>query len=197
MSTEQSWAVVKVGGSLYDLPDLRQRLLRLLQTLAQQPILLFPGGGPFAEVIRRLDERHGLGQEMSHWLAVHSLGSAANFLTGLLQPTAAVVATLDDCRNAWSREILPVLEPFPFFRSDHAHSDHLPCSWDVTSDSLALHLARRWGAARLVLLKSTDAPTGWPETTAENIVDPHFQRLLAMAHRSLIVSAINFRDETS
>src|SRR5207248_9110984 len=58
--------VVKVGGSLYDLPDLADRLRRWLSALAAPRVLLVPGGGPTADVIRTFDQRHRLGEEASH-----------------------------------------------------------------------------------------------------------------------------------
>ena len=68
--------VVKVGGSLYDDAQLAGRLNVFVDTLAPARIAIFPGGGPFADVIRHLDVCHGLGEEKSHWLAVQSLSLA-------------------------------------------------------------------------------------------------------------------------
>ena len=51
--------VVKVGGSLYHLPDLGRRLRCWLATLDSLPCLLLPGGGPTADVIRTLDRVPG------------------------------------------------------------------------------------------------------------------------------------------
>lgn len=51
--------VVKVGGSLFDLPDLGPRLRAWLKTLRTADVLLVPGGGPTADVVRSLDRAHG------------------------------------------------------------------------------------------------------------------------------------------
>ena len=61
---------MKVGGSLYDLPDLGPRLRRWLDAHAPREVIVAPGGGPFADVVRDLDRAHRLGEETSHWLAV-------------------------------------------------------------------------------------------------------------------------------
>ena len=63
-----SLSVFKVGGSLFDLPDLGQRLAWLAEAQLST-VLLVPGGGPTAEIIRNLDRRHRLGEEAAHWLA--------------------------------------------------------------------------------------------------------------------------------
>jgi hypothetical protein len=88
--------VVKVGGSLFDLPDLGSRLQSWLDRLPTRQVLLVPGGGPTADVVRELDRRHGLGDERAHWLALRALMLNAYFLAELL-PSAAVVENFRDC----------------------------------------------------------------------------------------------------
>ena len=60
--------VVKVGGSLFDLPGLGPCLRRWLDGL-DGDVILVPGGGPTADVVRTFDRRQVLGQEKAHWLA--------------------------------------------------------------------------------------------------------------------------------
>src|SRR5204862_6165233 len=83
MNTDAGLVVVKVGGSLYDLPDLGPRLAAWLRTLVG-PVLLVPGGGAMADAVRHLDRYHGLGAEISHELALRSLTMNAWFLAALL-----------------------------------------------------------------------------------------------------------------
>jgi len=55
--------LIKVGGSLYDLPDLPGRLRTLIEQLDTPRVLLFPGGGAAADAVRALDLCHRLGEE--------------------------------------------------------------------------------------------------------------------------------------
>src|SRR3954447_24129718 len=87
MNADAGPIVVKVGGSLYDLPDLGPRLAAWLGTLPE-PVLLVPGGGAMADVVRDLDRCHGLGEAISHELALRSLTMNAWFLAALLSRTA-------------------------------------------------------------------------------------------------------------
>ncbi len=70
--------VVKVGGSLFDLPDLGPRLVQFLARLPTREIILVPGGGPIADLIRKFDQLHGLGEERWDVSITHTAGAAAN-----------------------------------------------------------------------------------------------------------------------
>lgn len=184
--------VVKVGGSLYDLPDLRRRLGDFLASLSGRKVLLFPGGGPTANVIRHLDRRHGLGEETSHWLALRSLSLNAHFLAALM-PELELVAG-----ESPESTVLPdraVLDPWRFAVADESRPGRLPHRWDVTSDSLAVRFAACLNAEELVLLKSVGGieeqePTCWAR---EGWVDPYFSTALASAG-GLAVRSCNLRE---
>ena len=190
---ESRGIVVKVGGSLYDYPLLRSKLKGFLDALAPSPVVLFTGGGAGTDVVRQLDICHEMGEETSHWLAVRSLSLTANFLAQLLAPGASVVTTLAECHRAWAARRSAVIDPERFARADARRKDALPRTWQVTSDSLALQLARRWRASRLILLKSTPSPAGWPGIAASEIVDPWFEKLLADGRGTMDVSIVNLR----
>jgi hypothetical protein len=107
-----------------------------------------------------------------------------------------IVSTLGECETVWEEDRIGIIDPFPFARSDAANKDALPLSWEVTSDSLALRLAQRWEASRLLLLKSARVPCGWPAISAPEFVDPWFERLLVEKGNRVAVSAINLREES-
>ncbi len=158
--------VVKIGGSLYDHPQLGPGLRAFLESLGE-PVLLVPGGGGFADAVRKLDALHHLSEEHSHWLALQAMNLAGNFLKSL-----GISAT-----------ILNAVE----FESE------LPQTWNVTSDSIAARAAVIFSATRLILLKSIDIPLGtsWAEAAERGWVDPHFPTIVETAN--LTAEAINFR----
>jgi aspartokinase-like uncharacterized kinase len=189
--------VVKVGGSLFDLPDLGIRLQTWLA--AERPsdvfdVLLIPGGGPTTDAVRELDRIHGLGEEKSHWLALRALSLSAHFLASLL-PSARVLDDLSQCRRAWKEGTIPILDVHQFARADERHARHLPHAWAVSSDALAARVAVVIQARELVLLKSTSIPTGldWTEAGRLGLVDEMFAEVLRDAPASLKVSAVNLR----
>jgi aspartokinase-like uncharacterized kinase len=186
-------AVIKVGGSLYDIPDLGPRLLRWLATLGPARAVLIPGGGLTADVVRTFHAVHGLSEELCHWLALRALSLNAHFLAGLL-PGGAVVEDVGDCPCAWAAGRLPVLDLHAFAQADERRPGWLAHSWDVTSDSLAARVAIVAGARRLVLLKSVAiAPgTSWEEAARCGQVDAGFAGVVRAAV-GLEVQAIHFR----
>ncbi len=185
--------VVKVGGSLYDLPGLGPLLRRWLDELAS-PAVLVPGGGSTADVVRDLDRRHGLNNEAAHWLALYALSLNAHFLAELLRDRSPIVTgEVADWPGLWRRGMLPILDAYTFARADESRPEHLPHCWQATSDSVAARVALTAGARRLVLLKSITIPAGmtWHEAARRGYVDPLFAGILA--RESIEVRAINLR----
>ena len=142
--------VAKVGGSLFALPDLRDRLMNWVALLPDHRILFVPGGGRLADCICQLDQRHGLGEAKAHWLALRALSVNAYFLSDLLR--LPVVSSLNELEGAFA-----VLDPHAFCMRDEDRAGALEHSWRVTSDSVAARVAAVVGG-ELVLLKSVDRP---------------------------------------
>lgn len=126
--------VVKFGGSLMDaVPELARVLLS-----SPRPLLIVPGGGVFADLVRRT----GLEGDSAHWMAVAAMEQMGWYLTHYGFQT---VDTLDKPRKT------AVFLPYGELR----RSDPLPHSWSVTSDTIAAWVADRLGLD-LLLLKSVD-----------------------------------------
>jgi len=190
-----SIAVVKVGGSLYDWPDLFPRLRGwLAEQWAGSRVVLVPGGGALVDAIRRLDRCHGLGEETSHWLALRALAVNAHFLASQL-PLSCVIGELGELSRAWDSNLLPILDVYQFARDDEPYSGCLPHSWAVTSDALSARVAVRLQAKYLVLLKSTTIPSGidWREASRLGLIDALFADVLCSASADLCVYAVNLR----
>lgn len=144
-------AVVKVGGSLSrgeHLPLLCRRLAEIGQ---HHPLLLVPGGGPFADTVRALDRRFGLEDSAAHWMAIQAMDQYGWLLADLV-PGSKAVTDLAAARALAGAGRVAVLLPYALLRA----ADPLPHSWDVTSDSIAAWIASMAGAPLLVLLKDVD-----------------------------------------
>jgi aspartokinase-like uncharacterized kinase len=183
---------VKVGGSLFDLPNLGEHLRAWLATLPAGRVLLAAGGGAAADLVRDADRLDGLGEERSHWLALRALTFTAHQLAARLEG-ADVVTDLAERHAVWNAGRFPILDLHAFAIADENNPDHLPHLWSTTSDSLAARVAIVADISDLVLLKSRDVPPDWAEAVRAGAVDPGFPILLAAAGAKLRASAINFR----
>jgi len=170
--------VVKVGGGVLSSVDVLDAVLSALHAAAQShPILVVPGGGPFADTIRDVDRRLGLSDAAAHWMAVLAMDQHAYLIADRLA-SSALVTEPHEIASAIDARKIAVLAPFRWL----LHADPLPHSWDVTSDSIAAWVAGRVGAQRLILVK----PRGVDPSTAA--VDPYFARALPAGVSSLIVA---------
>lgn len=179
----------KLGGSLLETPDLAARLTALLhEALATCRPILVVGGGSAADIVRRWEPVHALSDAASHELAIAAMDFNARLLRTLL--SRAGLPVVSDPREHRAGAILI---PDMLTELHRARPDVPPETWDITSDSLAAWLARRLGAARLVLLKSVDAPGDLAAATTQGTVDP----LLVSYATGLSVSWINLRRDTA
>jgi aspartokinase-like uncharacterized kinase len=157
--------VIKIGGSLArgdGLPRLGQQLAGQAR---RQPLLVIPGGGDFADMVRAYDRRFHMHASAAHWMAVLAMDQYGHLLAGCI-PDSVPVRSLATAKNVAQGGQTPVLLPFDLLR----RADPLPHSWDVTSDSLAAWVAVTAGAARLVLLKDVDGL--YPETPHQDATQP-------------------------
>lgn len=178
-------AVLKVGGSLCRRPSRIRRLMAALAALAPpRTLLVVPGGGTFADRVRRADRRFALDPSSSHWMAILAMDQSA-YLFRHFAPRARLIRHPKEI--AIGR--LNVLAPSAWL----LRADPLPHSWGVTSDSIAAWVARTLRARLLILLKSVDGvPRAAPvrEGAARiraratgrqlgEIVDEHFARVVS------------------
>jgi aspartokinase-like uncharacterized kinase len=178
--TGSTLAVIKVGGSLLDWPELPTRLTACLRARhANDPAeatVLLAGGGSAADWIRSLDQVHKLGAEAAHGLALNSLDLTAAVLARLL-PGSITVDRLEMLAAARGSAALPILAPRNVLAEiERQGGAALPANWDVTSDTIAAQIAAHLGARSLILIKSVSVPKGATREDAARlgVVDPMF-----------------------
>lgn len=173
-------------------PELPVRLSAFLETLAARRVTLLAGGGGFADVVRRLDRVHGLGEATAHTLALRSLELSARVLESIL-PGLSVVDRLESVPVSWAAGLTPIVSPRLIMENeDRRAADPLPATWSTTTDSIAARLATLLGATELILLKSTVPPGPLDRRLAARIglVDPVFPWASSGLPR---VSVVNLR----
>ena len=159
--------VVKLGGSFALSPHL-PRVLDVVST-ARRPVVLVPGGGPFADAVRDAQPRMGFDDGAAHRMALLAMAQYAEALAALA-PRLRPALSLAAIRTALAEKAVPVWSPWP--RADGLAA--LPESWQLTSDSLAAWLAGNLGAELLVMIKQDAAPASLADAAASGMVDPLF-----------------------
>jgi 5-(aminomethyl)-3-furanmethanol phosphate kinase len=191
-TNEQRLRVVKLGGSLLDLPDLIERLRRWLASQGVTANVLLIGGGRLVDVLRDYDVLHSLNDGQAHWLAIRAMQLQARMIASLLPE-----ATWFDGPPRQRMDPLAILDPFRFLQiADRQHpSGPLPQSWNVTSDSIAARAADLLGADELVLLKSALPLQGATREAAmtAHYVDPHFLEASRPLQR---IRCVDLRDDS-
>ena len=145
-------AVVKVGGSLAEDPELLINLCTRLSGLAKSyELVVVPGGGRFADVVRDSDKRFNLSSEISHRMAILGMDQFG-LLLAQITPNSCATFLLDDAKQLSATEVVPVFLPSRLMFKE----DPLENSWDVTSDSISAYVASRLQAAKVLLVTDVD-----------------------------------------
>ncbi|MFQ6090377.1 MAG: hypothetical protein ACE5LD_02955 [Candidatus Bipolaricaulia bacterium] len=143
-------AVIKVGGSLAKSNAL-EPLCRKISELGQRHrLLIVPGGGPFADVVRTHYQCYRLSETAAHRMAILAMDQYGYLLCDLIPGSLPVTSLLTVPVVCEARRV-PVL-----LVSELLRADPLPHSWAVTSDSIAAWVAGLIKAPLLVLLKDVE-----------------------------------------
>lgn len=173
--TAGDWCVVKVGGSLFDLPDLRQRIEGWLTRQPRRRYVFVAGAGPFGNALRELDARHHLQPETAHWMAVDCMRVTASLLHALWPDSKWICAWEDLLALQRAEHLHVVLDVRQFLESVEPKLPGGPLAhdWSVTSDSIAVRVAMALSADSCVLLKSRAPADGGTVASwaAEGYVD--------------------------
>jgi len=147
--------VIKVGGGLLreqGLDGLRRACAEVAEIARRRPVLVVPGGGPFADAVRAVDAQVGLADDVAHALALRAMDQLGVLLAGML-PGAELLGEL----------VAPARLAIALAAPCFADRPGVPASWAVTSDSLAVLAAGLIGAWEAILLKPVAGVVArWP-----------------------------------
>lgn len=186
---------MKVGGSLYrpdTLAELRSEVNYLAETAS---IIIVPGGGPFANMVRRSYADFKFDDSTAHWMAIAAMDQYGMLLEGmgLGKGMRSLEALMEETFAKWPKIFLPY--------GHLVKQDPLPHSWNVTSDSIAAYLAGIVKPDLFVLLKPVDGlfKRGGQDNSeplshapcngaAGTIVDSYFCRILPRGIKTYIIN---------
>jgi aspartokinase-like uncharacterized kinase len=199
--------IVKVGGSLFDLPDLGDRLRQWLSRQPPAHHVLLAGGGSLVDEVRRWHALRPLDEATAHWMCVDLLTVSSHLLHARLPEIPLIEDDRLLCQRVGEQDCT-IFVPATWMRYGEPKlpGTPLPQTWEVTSDSITARLAITLGAAELVLMKPVlpveGLDEGIPAFSAAGYVDPMLARmagelpsvrlvnLRADSHAELVVNAL-------
>jgi aspartokinase-like uncharacterized kinase len=145
-------AVIKIGGSLAEDPERLRALCTKLSDFAKKyAIIVVPGGGRFADVVRDFDQRFILSSGISHRMAILGMDQFGLLLSQSI-PDSCATYLLSDAKQLSEIRVVPIFLPSRLMFKE----DPLENSWDVTSDSIAAYVAGRLHVVKVLLVTDVD-----------------------------------------
>ena len=165
--------IVKLGGSLTSSPML-PAWLDLLAQCGGGRVTVVCGGGSFADEVRRAQAHWEFGDLSAHNMAVLAMAQTAHLMHGL-NPALQLTRSKADIRRVLHTGRTALWLPFELQRDQPDANTN----WEVTSDSIALDLARRMNAERLVVVKSceVDPKASLAALTDAGVLDRRFEAM--------------------
>jgi len=158
--------VVKLGGSLYNTPELAHWLNALAGYSQQQDIVIVPGGGPFADQVRTAQDLYQFNDSTAHHMALLAMKQFGLMMIDLEEACQPFDVNSPNHLSVWLPD------------DDLLNEATLQHSWDISSDSLALWLANKLHATQLILVKHCQpSSSSIKDLTTQQVIDKGFATL--------------------
>lgn len=144
-----SLIVVKLGGSLMRSEELSDWLGSINFVATNSNVIIVPGGGEFADSVRSLQKHHQFDDVTAHRMALLAMSQYGYLLAGM-NPKLQIVESVEVLPSYFDKSMPLLWLPNTLMMDDSG----IAASWDFTSDSIALWLATKLLAEKLVLVKS-------------------------------------------
>lgn len=169
--------VIKLGGSLADSSLLKDWLDYLALNRSPKTVIV-PGGGMFAEQVRVAQKFWCVGDKTAHCMALLAMQQMAFLFQGINQ-NLHIVSTVQEIKSSLASKKVIIWSP----DIQQLDREGIPASWDITSDSLAVWLAKEITATELFLVKSASVSPelSIQQMAGKGIVDKGFCEFMKSA----------------
>ncbi len=146
-------AIFKIGGKILDdFENLNSSLSQLTQIFNESlldKIILIPGGGSFANFIRKVYNELKFTEEIAHWMSIISMNYNGLELNKKF-PSLQITENFEKLKE--NNKMFCIFLPYEYLKDN----DRLPHSWDVTSDSISLFIAKELKLDECYFIKDVD-----------------------------------------
>ncbi|KON33610.1 MAG: hypothetical protein AC479_03810 [miscellaneous Crenarchaeota group-6 archaeon AD8-1] len=145
-------ALIKIGGSLIRTPkSLRSLCKKIAEIRKESKICLVPGGSIFADAVREVDREYKLNNKSSHNMAILAMDQYGFILQDLI-PNSIIFDQPEDYKKVLNKQKIPIFLPAQYFLKN----DPLENSWNITSDSIAIHIAKQLKINQVIKVTDVD-----------------------------------------
>ncbi|MHA1256774.1 MAG: amino acid kinase family protein, partial [Promethearchaeota archaeon] len=145
--------IVKIGGKILENKENLESTIAQFKHICEndivQKIIIIPGGGTYANFVRKIDEKISIGDELSHWMAIFAMNCNGIELSQKYNDIK-YFDNLGELKKSNGRIV--IFLPYDFINQ----RDELLHSWDVTSDSITVYIAHQLGLKECFLIKDID-----------------------------------------
>jgi hypothetical protein len=189
--------IVKISGKIIENKEKLQHVLNQLKKILNEhetinSILLIPGGGSFANFIRKICHKIDLDDTIAHWEAIYAMEINAGKMLKEF-PNLKPISRLDDFKEI-IRHNEKEKYPYVFLPFDYLYEkDELPHTWSVTSDSIAAYISHKLEFSRTFLIKNVDGIIIKVGTVIREIKSSNLKKLIesnALEKKSFINNQI-------
>ncbi len=148
--------ILKIGGKIIENPlNLKSTIFQLRELIINQKIInkiiIIPGGGSYANLIRSMDKKMDFDEDLSHWMAIYAMNTQGTKIINKF-PEIEGINNIKPTKKSVNETKIFLFLPYEFLKQN----DELPHSWDVTSDSITIFMANKIGLKECYLIKDID-----------------------------------------
>jgi len=164
--------VIKLGGSLTD-SNILKEWLNLIASQGKGRAVIVPGGGGFADQVRKAQQQWQFDDVRAHHMSVLAMQQMALLFQGLY-PEMCLADTPTQIKRFLEHGRVVIWSPI----INILNQAGIPANWDITSDSLSAWLAQMLSAITLTIVKSSVIPENYTisELIEKGVVDKAFNQ---------------------
>ncbi|MFX1313428.1 MAG: hypothetical protein ACFFHD_12555 [Promethearchaeota archaeon] len=145
--------IFKISGKILDnsknLINTIAQITQLFEDGIINKVILVPGGGTIANFVRNIYKEFQFNDNLAHWIAIYSMDYNGLELKRKF-PHLQIYNDYEKLEK--ENRLISIFLPYKYLKIN----DQLPHTWDVTSDSIALYLAIKFGLKECFLVKDID-----------------------------------------
>jgi len=151
--------IVKIGGKILEDSESIESTISQLKGILHRnslisKIIIIPGGGSYANFIRKIDIVLNIGDNLAHWMAILAMDYNGIELNKKFSDIEKIsdFEQLEKVLSEDNKNRIFIFGPFEYLYNN----DPLPHSWEVTSDSITLYIASKLKLKECFLIKNID-----------------------------------------